>query len=141
MPAAAKLPPRSKSEESRSEEVLLYFDDAGWHPGSYEYYEATGDDGGWNVWGAVIPTGEVSHWLPSKMPPLVSTADKLPPRAGNGAPHSDGVFVIVDGKLARGTYQFASETGDDGSWEVDGDLIPAKRLKQWAPLPPKPSAA
>ena len=73
-------------------------------------------------------------------PQPTPTSQRLPARAASGfAPFSDDVLAFV---LKRGwqlgSYQYANETGNDGSWEINGKQVSAGDVTHWLPLPPDP---
>ena len=70
--------------------------------------------------------------FPDPMP----TSERLPKRASSAAPYSDDVLIFTGGKWLRGSYQYDQETGDNGSWECCGEVIPASEVSHWMPLPP-----
>lgn len=73
-------------------------------------------------------------------PDPIATSQRLPARAASGfAPFSDDVLAFcTKGGWQRGCYQYASETGHEGSWEIGGTQVPTGAVTHWLPLPPEP---
>jgi hypothetical protein len=73
-------------------------------------------------------------------PQPTPTSERLPARAASGfAPFSDDVLAFAPrGGWQRGSYQYAGETGRDGSWEFDGKVVNAAEVTHWMPMPPDP---
>ena len=75
---------------------------------------------------------------PAPMP----TSERLPNRANGGAaPYSDEVLIFTGGDWAVGSFQYDNETGNEGSWCVYGEVIPADEVSHWMPKPPNPPQA
>jgi hypothetical protein len=74
------------------------------------------------------------EWLPP-MP----CSEKLPKRSAGGA-YSDDVLVYVH-KAQRwlvGAFMFDEETGNAGSWGINGEVVDSAEVSHWVPLPPAP---
>jgi hypothetical protein len=66
------------------------------------------------------------------------TSEKLPPR-DNGAPFSRDVFAYELGAgWQRGAYDYDGETGNEGSWSINGEVVNAREVTHWMPMPPDP---
>jgi hypothetical protein len=61
--------------------------------------------------------------FPTPMP----TSERLPARAQHGfAPFSSDVLAFdPKGGWQLGSYRYANETGNDGSWEINGEVVDA----------------
>jgi hypothetical protein len=66
-------------------------------------------------------------------------SQRLPKRAAGGA-YSDDVLVYLP-KAQRwlvGAFMFDEETGNAGSWGINGEVVDSAEVSHWVPLPKAP---
>ena len=66
-------------------------------------------------------------------------SEKLPKRADGGA-YSDEVLAYQPKpqRWAVGAFMFDEETGNAGSWGINGEVVDQSEVSHWVPLPKAP---